>query len=120
MEKVTFPVTGMTCAACQSFVQKTLEQQPGVQSATVNLMLNNATVVYDPASASPENLVAAVNDTGYEAELVVERRSAVEEQEELDREAEREYVSLKRKAGWSLAAGAVAMVLSMPLMGHSD
>jgi hypothetical protein len=34
------PVTGMTCAACQSFVQKMLAGQPGVKDASVNLMLH--------------------------------------------------------------------------------
>ena len=43
-EHLTFPVTGMTCAACQSFVERTLAAQPGVKSASVNLMLHNASV----------------------------------------------------------------------------
>jgi Cu+-exporting ATPase len=44
VERVNIPVTGMTCAACQSFVQRTLAGEVGVQGATVNLMLHNATV----------------------------------------------------------------------------
>ena len=46
------PVTGMTCAACQSRVQRTLQQQPGVSDATVNLMMGNATVDVRPATRS--------------------------------------------------------------------
>jgi len=42
-ERVTIPVTGMTCAACQSFIQRTLTGKAGVQDASVNLMMNNAT-----------------------------------------------------------------------------
>ena len=49
-ERVTIPVTGMTCAACQSFLQRTLSAQTGVEDASVNLMLNNATVVLDRKS----------------------------------------------------------------------
>ena len=37
-ERVTIPVTGMTCAACQSFIQQTLGAQGGVQDANVNLI----------------------------------------------------------------------------------
>jgi Cu+-exporting ATPase len=114
---VTFPVRGMTCAACQSFVQRTLEQQPGVRAATVNLLLHNATVSYDPASVSPATLVTAVNDTGYEAELVAQGRSAVEEQEEQDRESLADYRRLHTRALVSLAAGALLMA-AMPFFGH--
>jgi Cu+-exporting ATPase len=120
-ERITIPVTGMTCAACQSFVQRTLEEQPGVNSATVNLMMHNASVVYDPDTTSPESLVDAIRSTGYGAEMPSTERQAFEEQEERDREQQREYKILRRKAMTSLIAGAAAMLLSMPLMtgaGH--
>ena len=67
--KITFPVTGMTCAACQSFLEKTLAKQPGVEAASVNLMMNNATVEFHPKVVTPENLVDAIRETGYGAEL---------------------------------------------------
>ena len=41
---IRIPVSGMTCAACQSRVQRTLQQQPGVSDAAVNLMMHSATV----------------------------------------------------------------------------
>ena len=114
--RITFPVTGMTCAACQSFVERTLAQQPGVNSATVNLMLHNATVSYDPALVSPDALVEAVRETGYGAELPSQAQTALQEQEQHDREQIREYEALRAKAAVSLVAGVIAMVLSMPLM----
>ncbi|MCX6622908.1 MAG: heavy metal-associated domain-containing protein, partial [Acidobacteria bacterium] len=76
---VTISVTGMTCAACQSFVQKTLEKQPGVERASVNLMMHNATVDYDPAAISPGQLVDLIRDTGYGAELPAPGRTAFDE-----------------------------------------
>jgi Cu+-exporting ATPase len=119
-ERMTFPVTGMTCAACQAFVQRALEKQPGVEAAAVNLMLNNATVIYRPGAVTPEALIDAVRETGYGAELPRLDQSLLEEQEESDRDLEREYKSLRMKAIVSLIAGAIAMTLSMPLMmaGH--
>ncbi|MCU0247301.1 MAG: cadmium-translocating P-type ATPase [Bryobacter sp.] len=110
-EKITFPVGGMTCAACQSFVQKTLAQQPGVVTATVNLMLHNATVVYDPAAASPEQLTQAVRETGYDAELPPAAQSILAEQERFDEEREREYARLRRNAALALGAGSLVMAL---------
>jgi copper chaperone CopZ len=47
--KVTIPVGGMTCAACQASVQRALSRQPGVREVSVNLMLKNAAVVFDSA-----------------------------------------------------------------------
>ena len=118
MAKVTFPVTGMTCAACQSFVQKTLEQQPGVLAATVNLMLHNATVDYDAGVIEPASLVHAVEETGYGAHLPVARQTAIEEQEAQDRRDEAEFRGLLLRAAVSLAAGALAMAL-MTVAHHS-
>ena len=70
---VTLSVSGMTCAACQARVQRTLEQQPGVHAASVNLMLANAAVRFDRSVTSPERLIAAIRETGYGAELLFSR-----------------------------------------------
>src|SRR5581483_11422877 len=109
-------VTGMTCAACQARVQRTLQKQPGVADATVSLLMNTATVTYDPATVSPEQLVDAIRETGYGAELASPDRTAFEEQEARDRAVVEEFVRLRRKAVTTGVAGVVAMVLSMPLM----
>jgi Cu+-exporting ATPase len=117
--RVDIPVSGMTCAACQARVQRTLAKQPGVQEAAVNLMTRTASVTYDPASATPESLVTAIRKTGYGADLPVDR-TALEEQDAQDRAYSEEYRELKRKAIVSLAAGLVAMVISMPLMAPDN
>lgn len=117
-ERFNFAVRGMTCAACQSFVQKTLQKQPGVQSAAVNLVLESATVDYDPSAVSPDSLVTAVNKTGYVAETIEPDRSAADQFDEQEQAAQSEEKQLWVQAGAVLAAGAVAMIVSMPLMGH--
>jgi P-type Cu+ transporter len=114
--KVNIPVQGMTCAACQASVQKALQRQPGVLDASVNLMMHNAAVTYDPALTRPEALVDAIRDTGYEAALPRTGQTAFEEQEARDRAQEEEFRDLRRKALFSGAVGLVAMIVSMPLM----
>ena len=47
-DKRTFPVMGMSCAACATRVVKTLNAQPGVCEETVNYAAATATVEYDP------------------------------------------------------------------------
>jgi Cu+-exporting ATPase len=115
-EKITIPVTGMTCAGCSGRVQRTLEKHPGVQGASVNLMTSNATVEFDPGSTSADALVDAIRATGYGAELALPGRGAFDEQEAQDRAHEEEFRDLRVKAGVSFAAAVVAMLASMPLM----
>ena len=113
---LTLPVTGMTCAACQARVQRALERTPGVESASVNLMMGNAAVRYAPGQVTPDALVAAIRATGYDSPARVEHHDAIAEQAAHDTAQLREYAVLRRRAVVSLVAGAVAMLVSMPLM----
>lgn len=115
-EKIVIPVSGMTCAACQGRVQRTLGKTPGVLEANVNLMTNSATVAFDPRQIDPATLVTRIRETGYGADLPVAGRTAAEEQLAQDSARRHEYTALRTKALVAGAAGVVAMVLSMPLM----
>ena len=102
-------ISGMTCAACQHHVEKALAAVPGVTAATVNLMAHTAQV----SSATPvatdqlsNQLIQAVRNAGYDASLPDQAAAAEEEPAS----------HLGLRALLSLAAGAIAMVLSMPLM----
>jgi Cu+-exporting ATPase len=117
-ERITLPVTGMTCAACQARVQRTLTRSPGVIDASVNLMMGNATVAYDPRAVDPAALVETIRSTGYGAELPTADRTAFEEQAAHDEAQETEFRELRLKAIVSGVAGVIAMILSMPLMSR--
>ncbi len=112
---ITVPVSGMTCAACQARVQRTLTKTPGVAVASVNLMTNSATVSYDPAITSPEQLVDAIRETGYGAELPAPDRTAADEQAAQDEARTREFVELRNKAIVAFVLGLAAMVGPMLL-----
>ena len=114
-ESIRIPVTGMTCAACQARVQSALARQPGVEDASVNLMMESAAVTFDPAITSPHVLVSAVRDTGYGAELPTADVSPLAEQEARDRSQREELRAMSRKAIVSIVAGALAMLLPMVL-----
>ena len=119
-ETIRIPVSGMTCAACQSRVQRTLQKQEGVADATVNLMMRSATVIYDPATVTPDRLVDAIRETGYGAELASPDQTAFEEQEARDLAQREAFDDLRRKAIVSGIIGAIAMILSMPLMAGGE
>ena len=116
---ISFPVTGMTCAACQSRVQRALSAQPGVIDASVNLLTNSAAVRYDPTTVSPQHLVEAVRATGYDAELPAAEESPLGANSSQEEAEVREARSLAIKATVSVLAGALAMLLSMLLMGSA-
>ena len=114
---IRIPVSGMTCAACQARVQRTLQREPGVVEAGVNLMMHDATVRYFPEATSPGRLVEAIRSTGYGAELPpAEEPSAFDEQRARDEAQEAEFAELRRKAIVSGSIGVVAMIAPMALM----
>jgi P-type Cu+ transporter len=65
-ERLTLPVRGMHCAACVGKVEGALGRVPGVESASVNLATERATVAFDPARTDVAALQAAVAAAGYE------------------------------------------------------
>ncbi|MGC4107468.1 MAG: heavy metal translocating P-type ATPase [Thermomicrobiales bacterium] len=73
----TFSVEGMTCAACVRRVEKALEKVDGVQSATVNLATERASVEFDPALVTADTLNAAVEKAGYHAGAIVIQKPRV-------------------------------------------
>jgi Cu+-exporting ATPase len=66
--RVELTVGGMTCASCAARIEKKLNRLDGV-TATVNFATETATVDYDAASLSTDDLVATVEATGYTAKL---------------------------------------------------
>lgn len=64
-ENVTLSITGMTCAACATRIEKNIGKVPGVQKASVNLATEKASVTYDPSQAKVEDVIAKIKKTGY-------------------------------------------------------
>ena len=111
----TIPVTGMHCAACSGRVQRALENTPGVVGANVNLMTGSATIDYEPATVTPEQLVDAIRQTGYGAELPMEIESVESELDRQDAARSDEIRNLSNKVRVSLGAAVLSMIFSMLL-----
>ena len=67
VKKETYDVTGMSCAACSSRVEKAVSGQNGVRQVSVNLLKNSMVVEYDESVLSSAQIVAAVEQAGYGA-----------------------------------------------------
>jgi len=116
MAKATLEITGMTCAGCQSTVERALTQTMGVSEARVNLLQHQAVIDYDAARTSPAALIDQVKSTGYGAALPVAGSTAAEAQEALEVRREREYQELKQRAIVTSAIAAMAMTVGMATM----
>ena len=113
--EAVLPIEGMTCAACVRRVERAINKVEGVNEANVNLATEKATVRFDPAIASVEQLRDAVAKAGYrvgaqpELETLTAESGTREDAHDIERQ--REIDDLRLKWTVSLAIGAVMMVL---------
>ncbi len=110
--KVTLGIDGMTCAACVFHVEHALSGVHGVESASVNLATERATVEYVQGVTGIADLRHAVEDSGYGA-------TAIGDGEFDEDSTPRRLAALRIKFAFSLAVAAVIMAL-MALPGAHD
>ena len=110
--KQTFPVLDMSCAACATRVDKTLNQQEGVSRASVNYASAMATVEYDPSICSPESLKAAIQEVGYD--LVIEKGEVADREVEDAHTAK--YKKLKIRTTWAILLSLPVAIIGMFFM----
>ena len=67
MKKVVLSIDGMTCSACSNGLEKYLNKQNGIKSATVNLVMANALIEYDENILNLETLEKFVEETGFKS-----------------------------------------------------
>ncbi|MGG3692215.1 heavy metal translocating P-type ATPase [Heyndrickxia ginsengihumi] len=108
-EKKEFAITGMTCAACASRIEKGLNKMNGVSSATVNLALENATVVLNPLEVSTQAIIQKVEKLGYGALLKEENSSDTAEYKEK---------VLKRQKNKFIISAILSLPLLWAMVGH--
>ncbi|AWB43191.1 heavy metal translocating P-type ATPase [Paenibacillus sp. CAA11] len=101
-EQTTLQITGMTCAACATRIEKGLNRLPGVEQANVNLAMETAMVKYEPDAVSLEDIMKKVDQLGYKAE-------PKQSEEETEKAKTREVHHQRNKL-------IVSAVLSLPLL----
>lgn len=67
MKKVILSIDGMTCSACSNGLEKYLNKQDGIKTASVNLVMNNASIEYDSSKLSLEDLDKFVEKAGFKS-----------------------------------------------------
>lgn len=100
--KIDLSVNGMTCSACSTRIEKVLNRMEGVQSATVNLTTETASVELKPGMISVDEVIDRIKKLGFTATEKISQS----EREELKSE---EYEEQKRKF-------IMSAILSLPLL----
>lgn len=110
-----YNVAGMTCAACQARVQKSVSNLTGVQECNVNLLKNSMVVTYDDKNVNSGQIIAAVEKAGYGASLQQAKgKSAAQAVSPVDT-VKKEYETMKRRVIWSFVFAIPLFYISM---GH--
>ena len=69
IQRVRFPIEGMTCTSCSSRITRALRKLDGVESAKVDLGSDSGDVAFDPARTSLAVIAEAIHRAGYEARI---------------------------------------------------
>ena len=67
LQKEQFDITGMTCSACSTRVEKSVAKLPGIKEVSVNLLKNSMVTSYDESVLDTAGIVQAVEKAGYGA-----------------------------------------------------
>ena len=67
MKKIILSIDGMTCSACSNGLEKYLNKQNGIIEANVNLVMANATIIYDENIITKEKLDEFVKQAGFKS-----------------------------------------------------
>ncbi len=108
----TYPVTGMSCAACAVSVESMLQSEPGVKNAAVNYANATTTVEFDPKLASEEHFKQTVQSIGYD--LIIEDDSTAAET--VEKLQQQRLQALRRNMILSLVFSMPLVVIGMVFM----
>lgn len=81
-----YTITGMTCAACSSAVERVTRKMDGVAESNVNLTTALLTITYDEEKVTPELIIKKIDRAGFGAELYVEKTKEEKQESEEDLE----------------------------------
>ena len=74
LKEEVYIISGMSCAACSSAVERVTRKIEGVSRSDVNLTTSKMTIEYNPEKVTPEMIISKVEKAGFGAELFVEMK----------------------------------------------
>lgn len=91
-QKAELDITGMTCAACSTRIEKVLNKMEGVALANVNLALEKATIEFNPSQISVLDIIAKVEKIGYGAHQKQDAKEQVDYREQHIQDQKRKFI----------------------------
>ncbi|MDD6056674.1 MAG: heavy metal translocating P-type ATPase, partial [Clostridiales bacterium] len=117
MRKERFDVTGMTCSACSSHVEKSVSKTEGVHEVSVNLLTNSMQVKFDEKITDALHIIKAVENAGYKAS--VRGQASIGNEEAPAALRQKEMKVMKQRLALSLIFWVPLMYVSMGHMIYS-
>ena len=108
MKKITFGIGGMHCASCVLLNEQAIKEVKGVQDASVNFALRQASVSFDEAVTNEKEIYAAVTGGGYRVEDMSGMDHSMRHANE-----KKEVEGIKRTAIWAVVLAGITAVLAM-------
>ncbi len=118
MKTTKFKISGMTCAACQANVEKAVCNLQGTESAQVNLLTEQLTIVFDEEKLTEQNITDAINNIGYGAVVLDNstQKNDLKSQWQQKKEEEQKHLSIMKKR---LVSSVIFLCFLMYIsMGH--
>lgn len=114
MKHEKYAITGMSCSACSSRVEKAVSKLDGMKKASVNLLTNSMQVDYDEGRVSSQDIIQAVVDAGYGATLSGGNKKAAAASEPSPSDlAKKEMKAMKHRLIWSVIFLIPVMYIAM-------
>jgi P-type Cu+ transporter len=107
-EKAEFDITGMTCAACSTRIEKGLNKLDGVVKANVNLALEKATVEYNGSALTPSDIIKKVEKLGYGAHIKEDEKETSDHRQQ----------EIKKQSGKFVFSAILSLPLLWAMVGH--
>ncbi|TDL77155.1 cadmium-translocating P-type ATPase [Rhodococcus qingshengii] len=107
-EKAEFDITGMTCAACSTRIEKGLNKLDGVVKANVNLALEKATVEYNGSVLTPSDIINRVEKLGYGARV----------KENVKETSDHRQKEISKQTGKFIFSAILSLPLLWAMVGH--
>ena len=115
MQKEHFDITGMTCSACSSRVEKAVGKLPGIINHSVNLLKNSMVVEFDEKLLSANEIIQTVEKAGYGASLHYNQSLGKQSPIKIENKAEDIHAQMKKRLF-------ISIIFMLPLfyisMGH--
>ena len=110
MKTLDFKISGMTCAACSSRIERVLNRTEGVDTANVNLVTEQAHIMFDPDKMNKDEIFEKVSKLGY---APIDMETTAERQQ-------RKAQSLKTQKYKFIVAMILALPLLYTMVGHFE